>query len=325
MLFVKEKGELLELGFHDLDIMVDPRAIITTPWDIIANQARERAAGDKRLGSCGVGIRDTVERNEMHGFGLTLGEMRSLSTSDLVKRFETIRDDWLPEQLDAYKTPFGEADRALAHDGGVFSRYLFDLDALTRNSALVHSSNLKGTGRGRILFEGSQGLGLDQTNGTVPHVTRSNTGLKNVIEICEDAGITDLEVYYVTRSYLTRHGAGPMENEGPKPFKKIVETTNDTNEFQGAFRYGMLDAETLRTRIQTDLKYTRASSVNVFPKLAVTCVDQVDDLGHFKGDGITIGVLKCGFPDAVCRAVGLPKVLISEGPTRATLSERFVL
>ncbi len=47
-----------------------------------------------------------------------------------------------------------------------------------------------------------------------PHVTRSRTGMTNVRILSEQAGIAHIEPYYVSRTYLTRHGAGPLPGEG---------------------------------------------------------------------------------------------------------------
>jgi len=64
MLYFKEINEISRVLPNVPRLLVDPRAYVTTPWDIMVNQAREEAAGKSRLGSCGVGHRDTVDRNE---------------------------------------------------------------------------------------------------------------------------------------------------------------------------------------------------------------------------------------------------------------------
>lgn len=63
-----------------------------------------------------------------------------------------------------------------------------------------------------IVFEAGQGLLLDQNNKKYfPHLTPSNTGIKNAKKIIEGIDWGDeinIETCYVSRTYLTRHGAG---------------------------------------------------------------------------------------------------------------------
>lgn len=61
-----------------------------------------------------------------------------------------------------------------------------------------------------IIFENGQGLGLDKDIGNDWHTT-SKTGLYNPYQMLKDKTDFDTEVCYVTRSYLTRHGVGPLE------------------------------------------------------------------------------------------------------------------
>ena len=64
----------------------------------------------------------------------------------------------------------------------------------------------------------------------------------------------DVEACYVSRTYLTRHGMGIMEDEQDKLL--IIgnknEPTNVTNEFQGSFRYGKLNVKSLIGRVNDD-------------------------------------------------------------------------
>ena len=85
------------------------------------------------------------------------------------------------------------------------------------------------------IFEGSQGLLLDQHHGFFPNVTRANVGLENVESF---TGLNDIyEVYLVTRAYQTRHGNGFMTNENrPHNITENIEETNKEHEYQGKFR-----------------------------------------------------------------------------------------
>ena len=59
---LNEAAGLAGLGVVDplSRVHVDEDALITTPFHIAANRAREQARGDGRHGSCGMGIRETI-------------------------------------------------------------------------------------------------------------------------------------------------------------------------------------------------------------------------------------------------------------------------
>jgi adenylosuccinate synthase len=59
------------------------------------------------------------------------------------------------------------------------------------------------------IFEGAQGILLDQTFGNKPNITKSNTTSQNALNILRRNHIhVTPEIYYVTRAYQTRHGGG---------------------------------------------------------------------------------------------------------------------
>lgn len=68
-----------------------------------------------------------------------------------------------------------------------------------------------------LIFESGQGL-LPGRNHTVysPYVTASDTGLRNPCRFLARFRLNLDEVVYVSRTYITRHGAGPLPNECPK-------------------------------------------------------------------------------------------------------------
>jgi len=98
----------------------------------------------------------------------------------------------------------------------------------------------------QVVFEGAQGLLLDQDRGAFPYVTRSHTGIRNALDVAAEAGIDAVDATYVSRAYLTRHGAGPLSRELPgKPYPGIQDSTNVPNEFQGTLRFAHLDLDLL--------------------------------------------------------------------------------
>jgi adenylosuccinate synthase len=274
ILFLKEQAALAALRVKPV-VWVDPASPVTTPYDMLINQIVERARGDGRHGSCGVGFGETIERNLSPRHALTV---RDLTDPALADRLDAIRRDYTPTRLArlgygaAYleNADLFQSEAVLAHfveDAGRF------LEAVTVSEARTAT-------RGQVLwFEGAQGLRLDQDRGCFPYVTRSNTGLRNVLELAEELGLERLEVSYVTRAYLTRHGAGPLPHELPEPpYPGIEDATNRPNPYQGTLRFGWLDLDGLGQALAADLADARrfpALAVNA--RLQVSCLDQLGD------------------------------------------------
>ena len=132
-----------------------------------------------------------------------------------------------------------------------------------------------------IVFEGAQGLQLDQDNTKYhPHLTPSRTGLKNVCSLLGDVGSPAFTAVYVTRSYITRHGAGPLpfeirSDEFLSKYPSVKDETNLPNAWQGSLRFGPQIREYYDYAMQ-DLAYARNRDNIVKCEIAVTCLDQVD-------------------------------------------------
>ena len=130
----------------------------------------------------------------------------------------------------------------------------------------------------RVIFENGQGLLLDRNiEEFKEHTTPSNTGLQNIPEILDGLDLKGIpvEVCYVTRTYLTRHGAGPFPGECPKseinPW--MSDETNQPNAFQGTLRYGIIDPIELGNRIKADFrKYAHNEDYSI--SLAITHLNE---------------------------------------------------
>ena len=91
-----------------------------------------------------------------------------------------------------------------------------------------------------LIFESGQGLLLDEAYEVyAPHLTSSKTGMHNPARFLEKRSLALDEAIYVTRSYVTRHGEGPLpcETERDKLPGVGEDLTNQPNEWQGTLRY----------------------------------------------------------------------------------------
>jgi len=101
--------------------------------------------------------------------------------------------------------------------------------------------------RGPAVFEGAQGVLLDEWRGFHPYTTWSTTTFANAETLLAEAGQTAVRLG-VVRTYMTRHGPGPFPTEDPT--LEISEPHNRRGAWQGDFRAGHLDAVALRYAIE---------------------------------------------------------------------------
>ncbi|MDB6096185.1 MAG: adenylosuccinate synthase, partial [Francisellaceae bacterium] len=172
-----------------------------------------------------------------------------------------------------------------------------------------------------IIFEGAQGLLLDEEKGFFPHVTRSSTGLKNVLSIIKEFNIKKLEVFYISRAYLTRHGRGPLPFElNRPPYKQIIDNTNVNNPYQESLRFAWLNIDLLQQAIDLDLKDAPPYLI-VKKNLVFTCIDYLDENLKFIKQNKVFTVSKNNLFENL--TVFFPDFTIwqSKGATRTTLGE----
>ena len=324
IVFLRERTDLDQLGVVPT-VVVDPASPLTTPYDMMINQIVEEARGAGRHGSCGLGFGETIERNLDPRFALTVGDLAGLSGGPstvrdrLAMRLDAIRTDYAPARLRALGA-LGKAPNMEAHiaDEGIRERFLDDCVAFLDGIALRGVETLRaalaaGTG---VVFEGAQGLLLDQDRGAFPHVTRSNTGIRNVASLSQEAGIDALEITYATRAYTTRHGAGPLSRELPEmPYAGIVDATNVPNAYQGSLRYSHLDLDILAGAIRDDLSDLPAS-IDASTRLLVSCLDQIDGQAAWWSAGERKTASSESLAGSAFDACGLNTLIVSRGPTR---------
>jgi adenylosuccinate synthase len=317
IVFQHEREVLLSLEAN-IDVSISGDALVSTPWDMFANTEIESSRGGDRHGSCGLGIGETVGRQEETAYGL---QIRDLDSRDLARRLRSIRDEWLPDRF-AHLGIKPDSDRySVIRSDALFDRFLDDLSCFRTQVTISEISNVL-MGR-QAIFEGAQGLLLDQNAGApwFPHVTRSNTGLQNVLELAAEAGLETLDVHYMARIYLTRHGAGPLPFEyGEKPFPAIVDDTNIPNAWQGNLRFAPLNVDLLGRAIARDLATCRSKpTIRVRPCLAMTCLDQVDGPLEIVSNGKLAKVAAEEAVETAERSALAGNASMSFGPTRRSI------
>ena len=229
-------------------IYAHPYCRIVMIDDVLTNMAAETARGKERHGSCGMGIYEAVVRSESHP--LYLKDVKGMTAEKLYGFIKELREEYYPVRLKELLGAIKEPEYCINHSKD-FDEFL---DLLKEDNVLRNAA--EGICRGaefielkehsfisefdEVIFEGAQGLLLDTDNTEfAPHISASHTGAKAAVDICQETCIKGIEIVYVTRTYVTRHGAGvlPCEEEWPEYNLNLSDATNIENHWQGMIRY----------------------------------------------------------------------------------------
>lgn len=260
-------AELKELSDVEIGkIFVSANCRVTTPYEIIMNKMLEESRGENRHGSCGMGIWETVNGYRQSTEYLRFGEIVDINW-ELAKRKENFVDNLIKHHRSGEITNeiYNKwMDIIVSPD--LYKDYVIAFNRMRELSCVSDYRMLKKYDS--VITENGQGLLLSEDKDNV-HTTPSNTGLKYVKEIEEILGM-QTEPIYVTRTYLTRHGAGDFEE---KDIGTFDDKTNVPNEYQGSMRYGKLGLDILQ-RVKMDagnrkksLFITHANEVPASPYL----------------------------------------------------------
>lgn len=323
-LFLKEADALAASGISLPPVFVDDRAPLSTLYDILLNQAAERQRGTGRHGSCGMGFGETIERNLDPEFALSVADLHQ-GAGYLLRRLAAIRDGYVPKRLAALGiAALGAQDAEWLASDTALQRYTHAAMLFRRETQCARPEVLNEYRQ--VVFEGAQGLLLDQERGAFPYVTRSHTGIRNALDVATEAGIETLDITYATRAYLTRHGAGPLAGELPdKPYAAIEDPTNVPNEFQGRLRFAHLDLDLLVQTIRTDFADALACpGVRATLNLAVSCLDQVGPAVSYVEDGQLRSAAPGVLAAHLARRLGASMLYRAWGPSRTTVEASVV-
>ncbi|MDE6593461.1 MAG: adenylosuccinate synthetase [Oscillospiraceae bacterium] len=255
IIFAEEMNELGRLPFK---IYRNRKCRWSTPFDMMINQIAEDYRGDDRHGSCGAGIWETILRYDTLPCP-ELSEFAALPKKARMDFLDEVREYAKKRLLEIGVKSVPEKWRENMESEGLAEHFLEDVMFLSRAAKAADGVP---KGYNDIVFEGGQGLLLSEKlmeiYGSDRYLTPSFTGYENPLKIIREIGkkceIEGIEVCYVTRSYLTRHGAGPFPGECPKEAinPNMADLTNMPNDYQGTLRYGRLDLSSLNRRIEED-------------------------------------------------------------------------
>lgn len=248
---MREEAHLRAEGVTDAyeRMTIERTALVTNPFQVASNRLKEmvRATGEGRHGSCGMGIGETMADFASHpedalriedignpvelrrkldaSQGQKHDELSHISSSSMTPamshEWEILTDTKLVEAcVERYKT---------------FSKLVRFVDDTYLPSILREPRD--------AIFEGAQGVLLDQDFGFFPFVTRSDTTFGNALKLLDgfDGSVTKMGIL---RAYATRHGPGPFPTEDTS--LNLPDVHNGYGPWQREFRFGHLDMVLVR-------------------------------------------------------------------------------
>jgi adenylosuccinate synthase len=261
---VREADHLRELDVaRPFELLtVHPGCLVSTYLHQAVNQLRELARGEERHGSCGHGIGEARHYWLKHGndaiFARDLGDTHVLHDKlELLRQRMLLDLQTLAERIpvEAYRDYdlLGISTNAIAEPLLEIGRHLQLSNTIPDCDTAV--------------FEGAQGVLLDEWHGFHPYTTWSTVTPHHALEMAAESGAAEVCVLGLVRPYMTRHGAGPIPTFDERFTARIKDEGNPWNAWQGNLRAGWLDMVLLRYA---------ASACGVIDNLAVSCLDHLD-------------------------------------------------
>ena len=261
LLYAREAEELWEQFQLRPRLLVADRCRVSLPWDMMLGQIIEENRGTARHGSCGCGIQETRLRFMNTDWALRFGRLAEAGEAEFRAYCRRVVREYLPERLRSLGMTAGEAWQTVLNDEGIIDHAWEDWRSMLDRTERYADWETAAAPFDTLIFEAGQGLALDAENREdFPYLTPSRTtSLISARRIAALPGETDTEILYVTRSYLTRHGAGPLPTECPmeRINPAIVDRTNLYNPHQRQIRYGFFDGEAVLRRTERDWTETR--------------------------------------------------------------------
>lgn len=247
---------------------VDRRCLITTPYHIAKNRITERQL---KHGSCGAGIWATKEYAAKYpDSALRVADLDDSNT--FAEKCREIQKNILSE-VEGFDKKDGDDDWLYANKWEDFE-YFYGLCAPITYVRLFESEIHKLTQNGNLIFEGHQGVLLDENHGYMPYVSGSGDCTSKAAEdFLREIG-QDYEIVGCIRPYFTRHGAGPLQTE--REIQSSVDKYNLNNEWQGPFRAGLFNMEEIN----------RVLEVQRVDSLSVSCLDNDPFDSYWYGEEI---------------------------------------
>jgi adenylosuccinate synthase len=263
------KKEIGELEAEGIDVRsrlkISPATPLIMPYHIALDQAREKAAGGKAIGTTGRGIGPAYE-DKVARRGIRVADLHY--PKELAEKLRVALDYHnfvLTKYLGVDAVDFQQVlDEALE-----FGAYV---EPMKHDVAgILHELRKQGE---RVLYEGAQGSLLDIDHGTYPYVTSSNTTIGGALA---GTGVGASSIDYVlgiAKAYATRVGGGPFPTE-------LNDAIGEGIRQRGA-EFGATTGRPRRCGWIDLVALKRAVAINGINGLCITKLDILDGMPSLK-------------------------------------------
>ena len=286
IVFMDEYRELEDkIGYtlYDIKVYVDKYCNVTTPFEMLVNQIVCKYMGLND--SCGLGIWETYKNisnfNKIRPLSWYMENDDKTIRIFLRTRLASLQDDVKKAVYEkkALSRDNKEKERNISCEkfvdnyckninfDNLINNWVNDLHSMLNRVNIVNYDNYDRVFKkyNTVIVENGQGLLLDKDYDKVYGTPGSTNALGSASFILQKSPINKLEsieLAYVSRPYITRHGEGPMIGEEIEAPEK--DMTNQPNPWQGSLRYSRLDIDELYNRIRKDsINITNLNLINV--------------------------------------------------------------
>lgn len=263
---MKEMTQLEDRGIPVRSrLLLSEACPLILPYHIALDNAREKARGEKAIGTTGRGIGPAYE-DKVARRGLRVGDLFDKKT--FAQKLKEIIEYHNFQLVNYYKVEPVDYQKTLDDIMAI-------ADILTGMVVDVSDLLYKATQNGElVMFEGAQGTLLDIDHGTYPYVTSSNTTAGGV---ATGSGLGPRYVGYVLgiiKAYSTRVGAGPFPTE-------LFDEVGDFLREKGQ-EFGATTGRSRRTGWLDIIAIRRAVQINSLSGFCMTKLDVLDGLKEVK-------------------------------------------
>ena len=279
MQFAKEHAELTKMLGHAPVSFRAKNCYIQFPFDIALNWHVEKCRGERKHGSVGCGIWETTNRVKYWSgkdHDITFERFVGLSYEDKLTCIKDLGIRYVASRCDelGITKKVDLLDIFMAQ--GFLDHFIADTMFMAKECQIMTTIELGAYST--LIFENGQGLMLDQFYGCqdLANTTPSYTGSIAIAQMLQNSGLELGKVHcnYISRTYLTKHGAGTFKEEVPG--MKFEDKTNVFNEWQDAMRFGELDLGELKARVDKDFDFFKKfCSAQVTKNMVFTHANEV--------------------------------------------------
>lgn len=281
MQFVKELDELTLMLGHAPTAFRSEHCYIQFPFDIALNWHIEKCRGERKHGSVGCGIWESTNRikywKQHDNHAMKFNDFVNLPYEDKLTCIKSLCLAYVNSRCDELGITKKVDLLDIFMAKGFLEHFIADTILMAKVCPVLPSKQLDQYDT--LIFENGQGLMLDQFYNChdLANTTPSYTGSIAIAQMLQTAGLDIGQVrnHYISRTYLTKHGAGKFKEE--EKGMSFADETNVFNEWQDELRFGSLNAEELKARVAKDLSFFKQfCKANVKHDMVYTHANEVE-------------------------------------------------